>query len=881
MSAEQQHNPPRWAQRLLEWYCKPELLEDLQGDLNEYFDRHVKSKGPKRARVIYIIDVFKFFRLYTVRKPKFFNLLIQWIMIGSYIKTSGRSILRNKLFSAINIFGLAVSMSVGLLLIGLLSDMSAYDKFHEKGNRIYRVISKYQYLDHEDENFYASTSPLAGKEIKETIPGIEAVTLFNSGLESDVKAGEKTVPLEGLWANESMFNVFSFPLIAGNQDSALKNPFSVVLTESAARKLFGDGEALGQTVRIFVDELEFTVTGIVKDVPKFSHLKFEMLGSISTREILEKNQWPSEMAWDNIWNGYTYLLLPDDADLTNIQNNLNALCEKNDKTVKNTKIKLALQPLHSIALGDDLNNSIGPVMSTGEVWMIGVLSVIVILSACFNYTNLSIARALRRSREVGIRKVIGALRGHVLTQFIVEAILISLLSLVLSFVLFMLLKPYFLTLQPKMQEMLNLNLSPEVILYFLAFAVGVGLLAGFTPAFLFSKINAIQVLKDTSSLRLFKHLNLRKALIVLQYTISLAFIASTIIGFKQYKYLLSFDLGYNTENILNIELIALQGNKADLLIKELKEMPEVEAVSQSLIVTSTGNHWGTQMKYIDPLDSASVHYNGIDENYIPLHDIKLMVGRNFTPKPDSVEESEVIVNEEVLKRFNIGKGDPLKALDEILTVDRKKMKIIGVVKDFHYGKADRGSSEVVLRYFKGRARYLNVKISTTDWLGTLAKIESAWKKLDNVHPLEAQLYSDRIAYSYREISAVLKMMGFLAFLAICIASLGLLGMVIFITETRLKEISIRKVLGANEGKLIYLLSKGFLILLIISGAIALPITYLFFDQLVFQEMQNHINIVITDLLIGFFAVMILALILIGSQTLKIARTNPAHVLKNE
>jgi putative ABC transport system permease protein len=876
MSNKSQHIPPRWATRILEWYCKRDLLEDLSGDLHEYFERNIQTKGIHRARLIYVLDVLKFFRLYTIRKPKFINLLINWIMIGSYVKTSGRNILRNKLFSTINIAGLAVSMSVGLLLIGLLSDMKSYDRFHTNGDRIYRVASQYQYLDQMDKSRYASSSPMAGKEIKETVPGIEATALLYGNFSSDIKTADKTVPLAGLYANEGFFDVFSFNLVEGNAGSALKTPFSIVLSETAAKKLFGSEPALGKIVTR--SEKEYTITGVVKDPPKFSHIKFEILISLSTREITEQERWKKEMEWDNIWSGYTYILVSKDADLLNIQANLNILAEKNDKTVENTKIKLSLQPLFDIALGEDMNNSLGEVMGEGEVIMIGVLSIIVILSACFNYTNLSIARATRRTREVGIRKSIGALQGHVLGQFLVEALIVSLLSLGFAFLLFLLLKPYFLGLQPKLQDMLELNLSMKMILYFIGLAVIVGLLAGIVPALLFSKLNTIQVLKDNSSVKLFRHLNMRKALIVVQYTISLMFITATIIGFKQYKFYLNFDLGYKTENILNI---ALQDNKADVLEKELKEIPEVEGISRSVIITSVGNYWGTRLKYKDPTDSIMAYYNGIDENYIPLHEIKLITGQNFTALHDSAVESEVIVNEDVLKRFKIANGDPLKALDEIVIVDRKPMKIIGVMKDFHYGKADNKEQEVILRYQKTSPRHLNVKIATTDWLTTLAKIEAAWKKVDNVHPMEAQLYSDRIARSYRDMSAMLSMIGFLAFLAICIASIGLLGMVIFLTETRLKEISIRKVLGASEGKLIYILGRGFVVLLAVAGSIALPLTYIFFEQVAFQEMGNHTPIRLTDMLMGFLAVMAIAFLMIGSQTIKIARTNPATVLKNE
>ena len=570
--------PPKWAQRFLRWYCRPELAEDLEGDLNEYFERNVKIKSVRRSKLIYILDVLKFCRPYTIRRPDFLDLLIQWIMIISYLKLSTRIILRNKLFSSINILGLGVSMSVGLLLIGFLSDMNSYDKFHENHDNIYRVISKYKYLDQEESDF-ASTSLRTGESIQESIPGIEKVAILYRDFSGDLKFGEKTVPLSGLWANELFFEVFTFPMISGDPTTALKEPFSIVLTEKSARKLFGDADPLGKTIIRPGDkeDQEFVVTGIIKDVPVFSHMKFDMLASLSTRKITQKDN-KFEMRWDNIWNAYVYLLLPREPDLQTLQSNLNTISATENKTIKNTTIKLSLQPLAEIALGQDLNNSIGRVMGASHVWMIGVLSVIVILSACFNYTNLSIARSLRRSREVGIRKVVGALRIHVLSQFVVEAVIIALLALVLSFGLFVLFKPFFLSLNDGYREMLVLDVSAKLILYFILLAVVVGVAAGFLPAIFFSKVNAIQVLKNISGIRGFRNVTMRKVLIVAQFTISLMFIAATIIGYKHYKQVLAFDLGFDTENVLNIRLF---GNKADILKKELLEMPEVKGLSSS------------------------------------------------------------------------------------------------------------------------------------------------------------------------------------------------------------------------------------------------------------------------------------------------------------
>jgi putative ABC transport system permease protein len=426
--------PPRWAQRLLEWYCKPELLEDLQGDLNEYFQRHIKNKGRTQAKLIYIIDVFKFFRFYTIRKPQFFTLLTQWIMLASYIKTSGRSIARNGLFSTINIVGLSVSMSVGLLMIAVLMDVLSYDRFHENHDRIYRVISQYQYMNRKDNDYNASTSLKAAKEIRESIAGVEDVAVLHRNFSGDVTFGETTVPLSGLWANQSFLNVFYFPLVHGNVATALKAPFSVVLTEKTARKIFGDTDAIGKTITLNKDRA-YTVTGILAESKNLSHIGFDMLASLSTRDILEKDN-AGDMAWDKIWDTWVYVLLPENADLTAFKRNLDKLSEREDKTVKHTHIELALQPIDDIMTGENLSNQIRPIMGQTMFLTFGSLTLVVILSACFNYTNLSVARSFKRSREVGIRKTIGALRSHVVTQFVIESVILALIALVFAFVLF-------------------------------------------------------------------------------------------------------------------------------------------------------------------------------------------------------------------------------------------------------------------------------------------------------------------------------------------------------------------------------------------------------------------------------------------------------------
>jgi len=434
--------------------------------------------------------------------------------------------------------------------------------------------------------------------------------------------------------------------------------------------------------------------------------------------------------------------------------------------------------------------------------------------------------------------------------------------------------------------MVKLELSPSRVIAFIIFSVTVGVIAGLMPALFFSKVSAISALRNVSSPAYrFKYGTLRRALVVIQYTLTLVFITTTAVGYVQYKNILAFDLGFNTENILNINM---QGNKPDAFLKELSELPDVTALSRSLIITSVGNAWGGYMKYNDSRDSALVMTNHVDENYLPLHGYKLVAGENFRARPTSAKAvSEVIVNQQVLKRFNISTNDPQKAIGKEITFSNpqgygRKMTIVGVMKDFHYGKVDNLIGPVAFMSWTPEDRtIINAKLQSPDLLATRARIESVWKKMDRVHPFQAEFYDEAIEEAYSEFSSMIKIIGFLSFLAISIASMGLFGMVAFTTETRLKEISIRKVMGASSASLIYLLSRGFLVQLLLSALIALPITYLFFENVVLTNFPYHTPVQIVELFVGLLVVLLIACLMIGSQTMQAAKRNPAEVLKNE
>ena len=792
--------------------------------------------------------------------------------------------MRNKLFSFINIVGLAISMSVGLLLIAFVLDLRSYDKFHQNRKRIYRITNVLT-ENQEQSGKFATTSIKTGKLIREKVAGIEEVAILHNDFSQDAQVGGSILPLKGFWAEPSLFRIFTFPMLEGNPETALRDPYSIVLTETAAKKLFGNASALGKAIKF--DTLDYQVTGIMKDVPFFSHLNFEALVSFSTAEQKGKDD-SSFDAWSNMFSNSVYLLLPENADMSSIQSQLDDIAKEENLAEKQSKIQLELLPLDQIVVGEDLKRSMGsqgPHLPPVVLWILGGLALVVVLSACFNYTNLSMARAMRRFKEVGLRKAVGAGKGQVWQQFLAEAIMISLAALLLSFLMFLVLRPQLINLAPEMQRMVQLQLTPSMVVAFIVFSVSVGVIAGFMPALFFSKVSAINALRNLSSVKVFKQLSLRRVLVVLQYTVTLIFITATAVGYVQYKNILAFDLGFNTENILNINM---QGNKPEVLLKELSEIPEVTALSRSLIITSVGNAWGGFMKYKDSRDSALVLTNNVDENYLPLHEYKLIAGENFKTRPTTPEAAtELIVNQQLLKRFNISANDPEKAIGEEVTfnnfnVHGRKMTIIGVMQDFHYGKVNNLIEPVAFMFWTpGDQAIINAKIQSADLLATMAKIESIWKKVDRVHPFQAKFYNEEIEEAYSEFSTMIKIIGFLSFLAISIASMGLFGMVVFTTETRLKEIGIRKVMGASYGNLIYLLSRGFLLLLSISALIALPITYFFFEKFVLSNFPYHTPVQIAELFAGLLAVLLIAFLMIGSQTMKAARSNPVEVLKSE
>ncbi len=872
---KQNQPPPRWATKLFRWYCNDAIVEDLEGDLNEFYFRNVENRGKRIANWIYLMDVLKFVRFYTVQPFKLGQPMNQFLLLKNYYKASVRSLSKNLLFSAINVLGLAISMSVGLFLITFVAEVNSYDNFHEDGHRIYRINSTFTYLDEPSDAPYASTSPLLAEKIAAVVEGIESMTVLQRSYASDIKYDDKAFQLQFIWASEEFFKVFSFDLLKGNPDKALTELNSIVLTEEMAIKLFGSLNVLNKQVTL--DDQLFTVSGIVADPPPNSHIKFQGLASYKT--LINKNKDNNYyLSWANMWNHYIYFKVDDGRDPRSIQVAIDQICEEENGKTENITIQAYLQPLLGIMPGIDVYNNIGVFLESEYVWVLILLTAVVILLACFNYTNLSLGRSLRRSMEIGIRKVNGASRYHIWLQFIVEATVISSIALLIALGLFLLLKDYFFIIDSQMKDIVSLDLSAIHLLYFLGFAILIGMLAGFFPAAIFSKISVTSIFKNVSNTRFNHGFTIKKFLIFAQYLISLSFIVAVSLINKQYQYSLDFDLGFKTENIINIQVY-----KDDLepLVNSLRTLPEITEISQCATITSIGNYIATSMKYKNPLDSAEVYRNAIDENYLPLHGHEWLAGTNFVRGSNADDELNdgIIINESFLKRFNM--GSPQDAIGEEILIRDQKKTIQAVLKDFHYGKMDHKTGPFAFIYESKPLQNINLKVNTRNRQQLLEKIEDAWKAYDNVHPLNASFYDDQIKASYEDQAADVAVIGIMAFLAIFIASMGLLGMVVFTTESKLKEISIRKVFGAKELSLVYNLGKSFFLLLLVAAGVAIPVTYYFINEVIFSEIVYKTSFNLMDIMIGVIVVFLIALVVIVIETIKAAKTNPATILRSE
>lgn len=815
-------------------------------------------------------------------------------MIINFIKVALRNLLKNKTFSFINIFGLAVSMSVCLLLILMLADQRQYDQFHTLKERIYRIVS-----DRNNDPVLTATSPLPlGITLQEEYPIVEKSTTLMTGIGGEATYMQHTMTMRGFFADPNMFEVFSFQLEKGNKHLILKEPRSIVLTAEFSEKLFGNTDPIGKVISykdlgLLILDIgpmdnqpvpwgEFTVTGVLAKKEYKSHLQFDALVSQSTLPSLiaeEKFEDRSDN-WTNYFHCYTYVLLKEGKEEAELQLALNDIAQRKYSDKEDyIKFAFSAQNLTEITPGKFMSNFASFRLPIEVFYFLSFLALVIMISACLNYTNLSIARSLTRTKEIGIRKVTGAFRGHLILQFLGESIITSFLALVLAILFLNLMKPAFMSLW--INKYLNFNLSENIPIFmiFFIFAIAIGILAGIIPSLHLSKFKPIQVLKGNEGGKPGK-LGFRKILTVTQFVVSLFFIVTTILIFRQTKHYINFEYGFKTENIINIQL---QGNDFELVSNELSSIPGVANVSACQYLPATGYSIGSSLKLAGNEDD----YIGMGSifahpNFLDNLGLEIVSGQNFSDYNSSNTEKAVIINESAAEKLGFKSAiDAIGAAVEIKGVDQN-VQIAGVVKNFRFRMPwiEENIGPFVFRNGPNHFSYVNVKVNTKDMRAVVNEIEKRWVEIDPVHGFEYSYFDEQMARSYQLLTDLISIVGFFAFLSISIACLGLLGIATFTAERRVKEVGIRKVLGAGESKIALLLSKSFIKMLLIAILIASPLVYVL-NNMWLQNISNKIDYGFGTIFLGILIMLTLGILTIGSQILRASKANPADTLRME
>ncbi len=802
-------------------------------------------------------------------------------MFKSYFKIAFRTLWKHKTFSAINLVGLAVSIAVCLLLIAFIRHQQRFDQFHSKADRIYRVITEMHDPQIGVLGLATTPAPLA-KTMRENNSQIAATTqLRRMGMNASF---ENTVhSVSGAYAEPSFFELFDFPLVSGDVATALHEPFSVVLSQKLAQQIFGAANPVGKVlVRDSGDP--YRVTGVMHDFPSASHLQFEALVSYATLNVFDTRS-PGALAlndWQYFTTTYTYLLLDENARLSEVRKGLELQQNRYDRDKPNefgqTVERFDVQKLSEINLGRELSNEIAQITPGIVVYVLSVLAAIIMLIACFNYISLSIARSLKRAREVGVRKVAGAWRRQLVTQFLSESVIIALLAMALGSILLVELIPAFNKLgfiqDMKARITFEVLSDPWLYLSFFGFSLLTGVLAGLFPAFALSAYRPVNVLKGLSRISGFSGLTLRRTLIVIQFSLALIFIIITGFIHRQIGFMLAADYGFNRDHLVFVEL---QSAPYERFRQEMLKSPTVASVSASSAVLVGGQTW-QRGKTAGMESNLLVGIIAIDEHFIDDFGLTILAGRNFDPA-FSTDQQGVILSEKAVQEF--GFQSPQEAVGEtVILEETNPHTVLGVVKEFYFRPLSSSSRPLALKYDPSWFQYAAIRFHGEQLPQMLDHLRATWGAFDQAPPLQYVFFDDHLETEYAAMRDATRILSLAAGFAVLIACLGLLGMVIYAVETRTQEIGVRKVLGADVPGLIVLLSQSFLRLLIVAITIAAPLCFLLI-RVLSQNFAQGPGFELGLFVWPILGLLSLAILTIGSQTIKAALANPVKSLRYE
>jgi putative ABC transport system permease protein len=879
MNKESIINPPALIRKAFIWWCKRADAEDLIGDIDEFFYHNLEQKGKLKAQIIYLKQVLSLSLSYSLKKRKRSAAYSSYYsnnsmtMFKNYFKIAVRNFAKQKLFTTINVFGLAIGMSVSLLILGVLSQVMQYDDFHTNKDKIHRVVTNLK--DIEGQRTYATTARGVYEALSKNYPGIKAVVRIDYIFDPVVLHQDNEIELSAIFTDPNYFEVFSFDLERGNETTALLEPFSMVISRSVAEKLYPDEDPMGKVIHT-KKQGDYKITGVLKEHPRQTHLGAEVLISYSSVDLDIRKSSSVAESWQDLSHYYVYLLLDEKMTASDFLPALSNLTENANAFLEDKSVAFELQAFTNISPGRYLFRDNTHFDWLGCVGLFG-LGLLILIPACLNYTNLMIARALKRAKEIGIRKIVGSNRRQIVHQFIVEAVILTVMALIGSIVIFTAIRQEFLDMLIG-SETLDLSLTPSMIIWFVVFGLLTGFFAGLFPALYFSKMEPLQTLKGELGSKSISISTVRKSLIVVQFTLSLGFIIGIGVILKQHKDILDYNLGFDKNGVLAVPLKSID---QQLLVNEYSSVAGVKEISLSSnmpgVETGLTRSWVYQIDNKE--DSIRAYQVFIDENFIPSLDFKMKWGENFNRLPSKTNEL-FLVNETFMKKNKTLNPD-LDSLSFLID-GKQKGYIAGVVKDYNFMQLNMTIMPLIIRYNPEKANYALIKIDHSNMLATIDELEAKWITIDQNLKFESFFLDHKIEESYEMTSSMIKIFGFLGTLSLTISCIGLLGMVVYFTENHIKEVAIRKIMGASLMDLYVVLGSSFFKLLVIAIAIATPISYLFYDKLLANLINKYsVGVGWLELVLSILFMFILGLFPILWMVFKISNINPATNLRQE
>lgn len=786
-------------------------------------------------------------------------------MLRNYFKIAFRNLFRNKAFSGINILGLAIGMAAALLIMLWIQHEYSYDRFHANKDRIYEAWNRGTFNGKTQS--WNTTPKVLASVLQQDNPEIETVARVNWNTGRLFKVGEKSITAFGNVVDSTFLQVFSFPLVKGNEQTALLDPAGILLTESLAKKLFGDEDPMGKTIMMDV-KVPVVVTGIIKDIPKNSRFEFEY--------IMPWARLRADGNDDNYWGNNsteTFVLLKKNTNVVSVDARLKDYRKKYDKDEPNGGF--FLYPLTRWRLYSRFENGVEAGGFIEFVRLFGIIAGFILLIACINFMNLSTARSERRAREVGIRKVIGAHRFSLISQFLGESLLISAIAGLLGLIIVQLALPAFNNLTDKHVSIPFTDY--RFWIYFLLFILFTGLLAGSYPAFFMSSFKPVTVLKGT-----FKKANAlitpRKILVVLQFTFAIILIIATIVVRNQINFAKERKPGYNHSNLGYVYLSEDLVTHYDALKSELISAGIATSVTKTSAPMTEGwsNSWGFGWEGKDPNDKTVFDRYCADDKIAQTVGLELVAGRDLDLKTFPTDSFAMLINESALK--HIGFKDPI---GQIIKDNGRDWKVVGVFKDFVLNSPYRNTDPMIIEGAGGWFNCIHIRFNPAKSTeASMQAAEKIFKKYNPNYPFDYKFIDEQYAAKFRAEQRAGTLAGLFAGLTIFISCLGLLGLAAYMAENRIKEIGVRKVLGASVSDITALLSKDFLKLVAISFVIASPLAYWAMHTWL-KDYPYRTNIPLTAFLLAGLLSMLIALVTVSSQAIRAAMSNPVKSLRSE